>query len=126
MSRDISLQALIEKVKDELLAPTGGPDYPVFFVDQVELELQVAVSYEASGGLSISVLSLGELEAGGGTSREKGHTIKVTLSPILSREEQRQLIQEDQRMLNGVRRATQAALRKGGQAAGAGLAGEPE
>jgi len=46
MNRDISLQTLIEKVKDELLAPTGGPGYSIFFVDKVELELQVGVTRE--------------------------------------------------------------------------------
>jgi len=122
MTQDISLQTLIEKVKDELLAPTGGPGYPVFFVDKVELELQVAVTHEKEGGLKISVLQLGSVEAGGTVTRERGHTIKVTLSPILSREEQRNLLEKDHRMLEGVQRATQAALRKGEPA----LAGEPE
>jgi hypothetical protein len=126
MAQDISLQMLIEQVKDELLAPTSGPDYPVFFVDRVELELNVAISREANGGLKISVLSFGGVEAGGSTSRERGHTIKVSLSPILSREEQRQLLEEDGRLLAGVRRASQAALRKGGQAGSGRLAGEPE
>jgi hypothetical protein len=117
MLQDISLQALVEKVKDELLAPTGGPDYPVFFVDKVELEVAVTVKADGRGGLSISVLELS-----GGVSREQGHTVKVTLSPILSRNEQRALLDEDERMLNGVRRATQAALRKGET----GMVGESE
>lgn len=89
MSQDISLQALIEKVKDELLTPTGGPYYPVFFVDKVELEVAVSVEAEGTGGLDISVLELG-----GGVSREQGHVVTVTLSPILSREEQRALLDE--------------------------------
>jgi hypothetical protein len=117
MAQDISLQALIEEVKDELLAPTGGPGYPVFFVDNVELEVAVTVRADGRGGLNVSVLELG-----GGVSREQGHTVKVTLSPILSRDEQRALLDEDEHMLDGVRRATQAALRKG---AGE-LAGEEE
>jgi hypothetical protein len=122
MAQDISLQSLIEKVKDELLAPAGGPGYPIFFVEQVELELQVAVTHAGEAGLQISVLQLGGVEAGGSVTRERGHTVKITLSPILSREEQRRLLEEDGRMWDGVRRATQAALRK----AGVALAGEPE
>lgn len=121
-NQEVSLQALIEKVKDELLTPTGGPGYPIFFVDKVELELQVGVRYEAEAGLKISVLQIGGAEIGGAGSRERSHTIKVTLSPILSREEQRALLEQDARLLEGVRRATQAALRKGREA----LAGEPE
>lgn len=122
MPEEISLQSLIEKVKDDLLAPTGGPDYPVFFVDKVELELQVAVTHEAGAGLKISVLQLGGVEANAGRSAEKGHTVTVSLSPIMTREEQRQLLQADQRQWDGVQRATQAALRKGSSP----LAGEPE
>ena len=122
MAQDVSLQALIEKVKDDLLAPTGGPDYPVFFVDKVELELQVAVTQETGGGLKISVLQFGGLEASGSVTSERGHTVKVSLSPILSREEQRELLQTDKRMWEGVQQATQAALRKGS----GDLAGEPE
>ena len=122
VSQDISLQMLIEKVKDELLSPTNGPGYPVFFVDKVEFELQVTMTYGAEVGLKVSVLQLGGAEIAGSGSDERGHTIKVTLSPILSREEQRKLLEEDGRMWDGVRRATQAALRKGR----ATLAGEPE
>jgi hypothetical protein len=117
MSGEISLQTLIDEVKDELLTPTGGPGYPVFFVDKVELEIAVAIKAEGSGGLNISVLELG-----GGASSEQSHTVTVTLSPILTREEQRALLEEDERMLEGVKRATQAALRKGGS----GMVGEPE
>jgi hypothetical protein len=122
MSQDISLQALIEKVKDELLAPTGGPGYPIFFVDKVELDLQVAITREKGGGLNISVLQFAGIELGGGMTREQGQNVKVTLSPILSREEQRELLQQDKRMWEGVQRATQAALRK----SSGGLAGQPE
>ncbi|HEY77465.1 MAG TPA: hypothetical protein G4O00_15015 [Thermoflexia bacterium] len=120
-NREISLRALIEKVRDELLAPAGGPGYPIFFVDKVELELQVGVSYEAEAGLKISVLQVGGVEVGGGGARERTHTVTVTLSPILSREEQRELLEQDPRLLEGVQRATQAALRKGST-----LTGEPE
>ncbi len=123
MSQDISLQSLIEKVKDELLAPTGGPGYPVFFVDKVELDLQVAVTYEKTAGLKIEVLQVGGVQAGGSMAHEQGQNVKVTLSPILSREEQRELLKADQRMWDGVQRATQSALRKTGDG---GMAGEME
>lgn len=122
MRQDISLQTLIQKVKDELLAPTGGPDHPIFFVDKVELDLQVAITKEKGGGLNISVLQFAGIELGGGTTREQGQNVKVTLSPILSREEQRELMQQDKRLWEGVERATQAALSK----RSSGLAGEQE
>ena len=122
MSQDISLQALIDKVKKDLLSLTGGPEYPIFFVDNIELELQLVVTQEKSEGLKISVLEFGGVEGSRSTAHERGHTVKLTLSPILSREEQRQLLQSDKRMWDGIQRATQAALRKGDD----NLAGEPE
>ena len=112
MAENITLQALIEKVKSDLLAPTNGPNYPIFFVEKVELELQVAVTQEGNAGLEISVLDFVGIKAEGGVARERGHTVTVTLAPILSREEQRELLNKDSRMLDGVERATQSALRK--------------
>lgn len=123
MTETITLQTLIDKVKKDLLSPTDGPDYPVFFVEKVELELQVAVTQEENAGLEISVLNFGGVEVGDSSTNQNAHTITVTLAPILSREEQRQLLDKDPRMLNGVERATQSALRKGD---GIELAGEPE
>jgi hypothetical protein len=114
MSNEISLQGLIEKVKTELLAPASAPGYPVFFIDKVELELQVNVSAQANGEIGIAVLDFAKAGVSASNSQEKSHTIKVTLSPILTREEQRALLEKDEKMMNGVQRATQAALRKTG------------
>jgi hypothetical protein len=116
MADGVSLQKLIQQVKDELLA--GAPAYPLFFIDTVELELAVAITAEGKGSINIQVLELGT-----GVSNERGHTIKVTMSPILTRDEQRKLLEDDAKMLDGVKRATMAALRKGGSST---LAGEPE
>ncbi len=114
MSNEITLQNLIEKVKTELLAPASAPGYPVFFIEKVEIELQVNVSSQANGEIGISVLDYAKAGAGASKSQEKSHTIKVTLTPILTREEQRALVEKDEKMMSGVQRATQAALRKSG------------
>lgn len=63
-----------------------------FELGPVELEFQVEVSWEAEGtaggkgGIQFGIISLGEVsaEAGAKRSREKIHTIKLTLNPVTS------------------------------------------
>jgi hypothetical protein len=50
-------------------------------VDTIELELQVTVRKEGKAGLKVYVF-----EAGGGGSRDDVQKVKVTLSPLLSKE----------------------------------------
>lgn len=87
---EIGLQELIYQVKRELLAPNPAQrakdPYPLFFVDKVEIEATVKVQKEANGGVKISVLSLAELTADGGIAKERSHVVKVSLSPLLSKE----------------------------------------
>ncbi|MEH2458037.1 trypco2 family protein [Nostoc sp.] len=84
----IGLTELIEKVKEELLAAaiTSSPNeethIPLFSVDSVELELQVTVKKDAKGAVKVYVL-----EAGGGVSRDDLQKVKVTLSPLLTKEQ---------------------------------------
>jgi hypothetical protein len=62
---------------------------PIFSVDTVELELQVKVRREGKGGLKIYVLELG-----GNSSRDDVQKLKVTLTPLLSKEERICLLKE--------------------------------
>lgn len=84
----IGLQDLIYQVKHELLTPNrqarAEDPYPLFAIEKIELEIAVAVKREGRTGLRISVLELG-----GSISREQGHTVKVTLAPLLAQEEMR-------------------------------------
>ncbi len=79
----IGLAELIEQVKRELLTTSlnNETDVPFLSVDSVELELQVTVKREGKTGIKIYVL-----EAGGGVSRDDVQKVKVTLSPLLSKE----------------------------------------
>ncbi|HWS82722.1 MAG TPA: trypco2 family protein [Ktedonobacteraceae bacterium] len=80
----IELRELIEQVKEELLSQEMGTNnkVPLFSVDEVELELQVTVCKEGKAGLQIHVIELG-----GNVSRDDVQVVKVTLSPLLSKEE---------------------------------------
>jgi hypothetical protein len=80
--RSIGLSELIKQVKRELLSPDlEEDDVPLLSVDQVELELQVSVRKEGKAGIKIYVV-----EIGGGGNRDDVQTVKVMLSPLLSKE----------------------------------------
>lgn len=80
----IGLTQLIEQVKKELLATSPGNenDIPFLSVESVELELQVTVKKEGKGGIKIYVIELG-----GGNSQDDVQKVKVTLSPLLNKEQ---------------------------------------
>jgi hypothetical protein len=79
----IGLAEMIEQVKRELLltTPDKETEVPLFSVDKVELELQVTVRREVKTGLKLYVFQLG-----GGGSRDDVQKVKITLSPLLSKE----------------------------------------
>ena len=114
---NFSLQEVIAQIKNDLLAATNSPDYPLFLVDKLEIEVAVNIRAEGASGIKIQVVELG-----GNISREQCHKVTITLSPILSREEQRTLIDKDKRLFDGIERASAGALRKGDIA----LEGQPE
>jgi hypothetical protein len=108
---EITLQELIDKVRSDLFGPyqdtelEGKQVYPLFLVDQVELEVAVNVTRGGEGGLKVSLIpQVLDVEGKGGVDRSTGHTMKITLSPILTREEMRELLGE--RILQGVREAS--------------------
>ena len=90
MAEEIGLQELLRKVKEELLAPSGQDPAPLFYVEQVDLELSVVVRREAQAGIRVYVV-----EAGGKAGEERGNVVRVTLRPLYSREEMRNLLEKD-------------------------------
>jgi hypothetical protein len=87
----IGLADLIEQVKNELIYvdPEQEKEAPVFWVNSIELELQVTIKREGKGGIKVYVV-----EAGGGISRDDVQKVKVSMTPLLTREEIRKLYQE--------------------------------
>jgi len=123
---EIGLQDLIYQVKRELLAPNQAqrakdPD-PLFFIDKVELEIAVKVQKEGSGGIKLSVLSFAELNAGGSVTSERGHVVRVSLSPLLPKEDILAKLLEDPNVREQIQKKQQQAMMKGDIF----LAGKPE
>jgi hypothetical protein len=124
--KEIGLQDLIYQVKGELLAPNpaqrAGDPYPLFFIDKIELEIAVRVSRATSGELKLTVLDFAELNAGQAVERERGHVVKVSLSPLLPREEILSETLKDDKIRQMVQSDLAQAVVKGD----VGLVGEPE
>lgn len=123
---EIGLQELIYQIKRELLAPNPAqrakdPD-PLFFIDKVELEIAVKVTKDGNAGVKLSVLSFAELSAGASVTRERGHVVKVSLSPLLLRESVLADLLQDPETGERIRTKQQTALLRGDVP----LAGTPE
>jgi hypothetical protein len=80
----IGLTDLIYQVKRELLSGGSHADDPVplFAVEEIQVEVAVAVSRSGEGGINIQVFSIDA-----GVSKEDTQTVRVTLSPLRTREE---------------------------------------
>ena len=117
MSKEITIQDLVDKVKSELFLLQKGTNkevkktYPLFFVDQVELEIGFEVIKDAQAGLKIVIPQILEGSFTGGQENKKAHKMKITLLPIISKEELRELMKDD-RMIEEIKEASLLALRK--------------
>jgi len=124
---EIGLQDLIYQVKDELLAPNPAQKakdpYPLFFIDKVELEIAVKVTQSRDGGIKLTVLDFAEVGTGRSVDRERGHVVKVSLSPLLSRDAILAEAMKDERVRQMVTGDSVAAFVKTGET---GMVGEPE
>lgn len=116
-SQLIGLADFIQQLKADL-APREEQDEPLFYIDSIELEAQIVASQEQTGkaGLKLSILNFGA-DAGVGTKNAETHTqkLKISLSPILSKEELKGTLSEEekQRMESSAR---QRVMRGGGAA----------
>ena len=91
MLNPIGLAELIDKIKRELTQsePSGANSTPLLAIDEVEIEVAVTTTKEASGGLNIQVIALG-----GGGSYSNVQTVRMKLSPLLSHEERIGLLRQ--------------------------------
>jgi hypothetical protein len=117
MADELSLQTLIDNVKQDLFEPFAGSDiggkagYPVFFIDEVNLEISVDIQYSITGGIKVIVPQIVESSLGTGHDAGTGHKVQIKLTPILDRVERRQLL-EERGVMDGVKTATLATVRK--------------
>jgi hypothetical protein len=113
VNEEIGLPDLIYQIKNELLArrpveeAKGLP--ALFWIDQIELELAVTVTRERGGTIKLSVIPAGA-ELSGSRAEERAHTVKVRLTPFLSREEMRSLLSRDPQVQETLEHFSRASL----------------
>lgn len=90
MADEIGLQELISRVKQELLTPHPDDPVPLFYVEEVTLELTVEVRKEAQAGIKIYVV-----DVSGGGNRQTGQTVRVCLRPLYTVDEMRKIAEQD-------------------------------
>jgi hypothetical protein len=109
MTKKMTLHALIDQVKTELLTPIRADSaddlYPFLFVDEVTLEVDVAVTdtLSDSGKLTLYVLEAG---AEGEKRQQQGHKVTITLSPLVTKEEMRARLKLDGRLWQGIEKTS--------------------
>ncbi len=111
----IKLHELIDQVRDELLMPrradTLDAMYPFLFVDEVELDLSVTVSakVEGSGKVSIQVIEVG---GGSEAAGEDVHSVKIKMTPLLTKEEIREQLKKNGRLWQTIENVTRRTMVK--------------
>jgi hypothetical protein len=111
----ITLNQLVDQVREELLAPrqvnTPEAMYPFLFVEEVELEVSVTVSssIEGTGKVNIKVA-----EIGGGVDKanEQTHHVKVKMTPLMTKDEIRERLKQNQRVWERIEQTAVPALAK--------------
>jgi hypothetical protein len=108
MDSSIGLADFVSQVKMELLEPDPRTTNatPLLSLEQVDLELQVTVSKDASGRVRVYVV-----DAGGGLKREDVQRVKLTLQPLVSREDRVALLRQRADWSDVVDVAMQGALK---------------
>jgi hypothetical protein len=94
MAESIGLAELVYRIKQELMQPEpDGAELPkLLMIEDVELEIQVGVSYEAKGGINVQVVQFG-----GGAKRNDTHTVRLKLQPVLSHDQRLAEMRRDPR-----------------------------
>jgi hypothetical protein len=113
MATNISLKKLIEQVRTDLVTPHKDRGYPVFTVEQIELELEVGITESTGGELEISVLETITGKLGKNVDRTNTHKMKIVLKPILTQDELRDMVETDRRLMQGTIESSRRALLKG-------------
>jgi hypothetical protein len=90
MNETIGLHELISQIKRELLTPQPGDPVPLLYVEGVDLELRFVARKTGSAGIKLYVV-----DVGGEAGVEEGHTVRVTMRPLYTREELRRALEAD-------------------------------
>lgn len=108
MSGELGLADFIREVKRELMASEDGADdsAKLLVIEDIELDIQVGVSFDGKAGINVHVLQLG-----GSAKRDDVHTVKVKLQPLLSHQERVEQLKQDPQWDDYVRASTEFTIK---------------
>jgi NTP-dependent ternary system trypsin peptidase co-occuring protein len=88
----LGLAEFIREIKRELMESEQGADdsTKLLVIEDIELDIQVGVSFDGRAGINVQVLQLG-----GSAKHDDVHTVKVKLQPLLNHQERVQQLQRD-------------------------------
>jgi hypothetical protein len=114
--KPISISEYIDQIRKELLIPrqskTKDEALPLFFIEEVELEIGVTVSNSLSGNGKINV-QLVEFGSKIDHRNETVHKIIVKMTPLLSKETLLQGLETDHRLYKGLTGVARKSVLKG-------------
>ncbi|MCP4699477.1 MAG: hypothetical protein GY862_21915 [Gammaproteobacteria bacterium] len=99
----IALSELIAQVKEDLLSEVknNSEHGPLLFVDEIEVAAQVVANQEEGGeaGVKLSVLNFfaADAKVKSQTGNEHMHTVKIKLSPLVSKQEYLQSLNDEEK-----------------------------
>lgn len=114
---EIGLQDLIFQVKKELLAPNpkerARDPQPLFFIDNIELELVIGVSQSTGGTIKLSVLDFAGIGIERTQEHRRGHVVRISLSSLIPRDQIVTELLEDPAIQERIRAKAEVGFVKG-------------
>lgn len=96
MKQEIGIREILDQLREELFQHTTASP-KLFFIEGAEVELSITVKREMQGGIKISIVQFGGPEAGVSKAQEQGHKITLKLKPLISYEEARATLSDQER-----------------------------
>lgn len=113
--KPININEFIEQVRKELLSPrhatTKDEALPLFFIDEVELEISVTVTSDLSGNGKIN-LQVVEVGTSANHQNENVHKITIKMTPLISKDKFIQDLEKNGRIFQEIEKVGYKSLLK--------------
>ncbi|NJP07182.1 MAG: hypothetical protein HC837_16965 [Chloroflexaceae bacterium] len=87
---EIGFIEVIDQIKRELIdgyVQQQSTSPPMFVMDRIEIEMAVKVARASDGSAKLTVLGVAEVGGGQSEERERGHVVRVSLTPLLPQQD---------------------------------------
>lgn len=108
MSTNLGISDLIQRIKEDLLSEQGEEKTKLFSLDEITLELNFLVSGDIASGFNLGIVTLGS-----DVSEERVQKIKIKMSPLVSKTQLLEKINNNEIATAEIIDASEDALIKG-------------